>query len=662
MPERNVGRPWSDEEDRLLTEAVKIHGERDNWKAVALSVPGRSNKACRKRWLHSLSPTVKKTAWTPDEDRLLLNLYEQLGPKWSAIAREIPGRTDDACSKRYREALDPNLKKDEWTLEEDTKLLEAYGLIGGKWCQVGQELQRSGLACRNRWRLLERKKSHRHLQGNITHPVTQPQSFVHEPSPRKDTQGLLLLSEPIDDSSSPQTSWSPFYTPECFTTQLDNPYHLSNDFLPAVQTDVQNAPFRFSSSSLSAALSDPLQHNALATPLPNFMDDRCSRDSPSSSVSPASHNNDLLSNIEDQPMSLCNISTFQDSLELGRILSQVSFYSPAEQALEINGATVSPLFSPQDMSQPSSLPPQGSPWSPSTPFDSFGLSPVEQPIQLHHYGGLLCEDNAFDELSSTASTPLNFISSLSPTSSPGGISPIDLPMNDSQTTGSLLFSPTQRRRKPTLDTHRRPRRTLTRRTLKSPGTGRLSANLAITSDPSIKPYACGHERCWPTDAATGSACYATSGELFDHCKNEHESDSIGDKPFRCALTGCDKSWKTLNGLQYHLQMSTAHFSHALSTKFSSQQLHGESLQGSPTMASASDTEASEKAKRTYACRHPNCFKAYKQPSGLRYHLKHGHPVNMPAQLPVVPPALARQLPVKAKKMRQRVSAEFDIKQ
>ena len=64
-PERNISRPWSDEEgqvfplspaitlsyflpDKLLTEAVKIHGERDNWKNVALSVPGRSNKACRK--------------------------------------------------------------------------------------------------------------------------------------------------------------------------------------------------------------------------------------------------------------------------------------------------------------------------------------------------------------------------------------------------------------------------------------------------------------------------------------------------------------------------------------------------------------------------------------------------------------------------------------
>ena len=66
------------------------------------------------------------------------------------IARDIEGRTDDACSKRYREALDPSLKKDQWTQEEDAKLIEVYSHIGCKWGQVGQELQRSGLACRNR--------------------------------------------------------------------------------------------------------------------------------------------------------------------------------------------------------------------------------------------------------------------------------------------------------------------------------------------------------------------------------------------------------------------------------------------------------------------------------------------------------------------------------
>lgn len=48
MAERNAGRPWTTTEDRLLTEAVHEFGETDQWKTIAVRVPGRTNKACRK--------------------------------------------------------------------------------------------------------------------------------------------------------------------------------------------------------------------------------------------------------------------------------------------------------------------------------------------------------------------------------------------------------------------------------------------------------------------------------------------------------------------------------------------------------------------------------------------------------------------------------------
>ena len=51
--EKRQGKPWSAEEDDLLRKAVQIHGENDNWKAVAKCVPERTNKACRK-----VSPNV----------------------------------------------------------------------------------------------------------------------------------------------------------------------------------------------------------------------------------------------------------------------------------------------------------------------------------------------------------------------------------------------------------------------------------------------------------------------------------------------------------------------------------------------------------------------------------------------------------------------------
>ena len=51
----NIGRPWTPREDALLTEAVLKYGENtEKWKTIALFVPGRTNKACRKVWGKSL--------------------------------------------------------------------------------------------------------------------------------------------------------------------------------------------------------------------------------------------------------------------------------------------------------------------------------------------------------------------------------------------------------------------------------------------------------------------------------------------------------------------------------------------------------------------------------------------------------------------------------
>ncbi|KIO26554.1 hypothetical protein M407DRAFT_61266, partial [Tulasnella calospora MUT 4182] len=106
------------------------------WKTIAEAIPGRTNKACRKRWKHSLHPSIKKTPWEPEEDELLLQLNAQHPGRWALIANHISGRTDDACAKRYREALDPNLKKDDWTKEEDERLLEGYSRHGAAWGKI----------------------------------------------------------------------------------------------------------------------------------------------------------------------------------------------------------------------------------------------------------------------------------------------------------------------------------------------------------------------------------------------------------------------------------------------------------------------------------------------------------------------------------------------
>lgn len=46
-----------------------------------------SSQDCRKRWFHSLDPSLRKGKWTEEEDRKLRQLYAELGPQWKEIGR-----------------------------------------------------------------------------------------------------------------------------------------------------------------------------------------------------------------------------------------------------------------------------------------------------------------------------------------------------------------------------------------------------------------------------------------------------------------------------------------------------------------------------------------------------------------------------------------------
>lgn len=83
----------------------------------------------------------------------------------------------------------------------------------------------------------------------------------------------------------------------------------------------------------------------------------------------------------------------------------------------------------------------------------------------------------------------------------------------------------------------------------------IECSFVQSYSPSVKPYACGHRLCWPARETKSCACFATSRELNDHSKTLHADDILGGgKPFRCGLDRCAKSWKSINGLQYHLQV------------------------------------------------------------------------------------------------------------
>lgn len=56
--------------------------EQIGWHDVASNFTDRNNKDCRKRWVYTLAPSIKKGAWDESEDALLLKGIEHHGYKY----------------------------------------------------------------------------------------------------------------------------------------------------------------------------------------------------------------------------------------------------------------------------------------------------------------------------------------------------------------------------------------------------------------------------------------------------------------------------------------------------------------------------------------------------------------------------------------------------
>mmetsp|Transcript_15520 Transcript_15520/g.18426 ORF Transcript_15520/g.18426 Transcript_15520/m.18426 type:complete len:284 (+) Transcript_15520:550-1401(+) len=182
-------RPWSPAEDLLLKKAVVKNGPR-HWNFIASFVPDRQGKQCRERWASVLDPKIKKTPWTEEEKRIMLQGVEQYGHKFSKISALLPGRSESQVKNIYysiqrkgnsispqadaeimasivagNAKMKPTLKRTfveiarkfeigDWTPKESTKLIKHVDKMGtGDWGAIAEKFKnRDASACEKHWR------------------------------------------------------------------------------------------------------------------------------------------------------------------------------------------------------------------------------------------------------------------------------------------------------------------------------------------------------------------------------------------------------------------------------------------------------------------------------------------------------------------------------
>eukprot|EP01018_Ginkgo_biloba_P022504 Gb_23244 [translate_table: standard] len=90
--EKNVVKkgPWTPEEDQKLVEYIQKHGH-ESWRAL----PKQAD--------------IKRGKFSSEEEQMIVQLHALLGNKWSVIAAQLPGRTDNEIKNYWNSHLKKRL-------------------------------------------------------------------------------------------------------------------------------------------------------------------------------------------------------------------------------------------------------------------------------------------------------------------------------------------------------------------------------------------------------------------------------------------------------------------------------------------------------------------------------------------------------------------------
>uniref|UniRef100_A0A7N1A830 Uncharacterized protein n=1 Tax=Kalanchoe fedtschenkoi TaxID=63787 RepID=A0A7N1A830_KALFE len=100
---------WTPEEDNKLAAYIAQYGTK-NWRLIPKNAGlQRCGKSCRLRWTNYLRPDLKHGQFTDAEEQTIVKVHSVVGNRWSLIAAQLPGRTDNDVKNHWNTKLKKKL-------------------------------------------------------------------------------------------------------------------------------------------------------------------------------------------------------------------------------------------------------------------------------------------------------------------------------------------------------------------------------------------------------------------------------------------------------------------------------------------------------------------------------------------------------------------------
>ncbi|CAD8163347.1 unnamed protein product [Paramecium octaurelia] len=196
---------WSQKEDKLLERA--IHELGTNWKEVAKYLYNRNPSQCAQRWKR-IKPVSQRSrhSWSAIEDEQLLELVKIHKRNWGMIASIMHWRTGKQIRERFINKLNPEIRAEPWSKEEDLIVMDAYQKYGSRWTEISKLLKgRPENMIKNRFYSFIRKEYMNIQNPYYVIPNSQQKTDTDQ---LKSSQQLdeILKQDPNDNSQSSKSS------------------------------------------------------------------------------------------------------------------------------------------------------------------------------------------------------------------------------------------------------------------------------------------------------------------------------------------------------------------------------------------------------------------------------------------------------------------------